>query len=422
MKHPQSLMLVLVGALVGGTLVGLGSSSLHVQTTQPASPVVPLDLAAKPDAVQADLSPAPPPSRRPLGELGTGPGDRQALDQTPVFSAALLKLAHENILRGWAFGRQDQPSEQEVGLGMAQFREQVPQLATAIGRKLAKRRTELELAIEDARTGGVFATLDRLEEGVAGPLSELVMDREMFDRFFVSEPSGTALDGVRTLSNPKRNEPVPDGSILTFPAGVFTIEDFGNYWREHFPRDLTLRGAGKNATLLVLESDLSAHDVVRNMTFEDFSLFADNNSLFDIRQTPMSLTMRRVRVMGWDSGAGGSTAFGTEGLALRATDCDFMGGYGRSPERSFLFGIRHNGLLARFDNCSISRTHAFQYIRPGATILFSHCRLEEIFDQAGQVPENVTLDSTTVTHWDSSAGQSLARDLNDLFPDWKARL
>jgi hypothetical protein len=428
-------MLALAG-LVFGTIGGwFGRGALGAQ---PSTSFAPRDLHA--DAPSTDATNAttstdllPPaantgtrtPATTVEEEPTTAPSDD---DGDPRFSRALMEHAAVYIDRGWRSERTDTPREDEVAEGLDTFRAETLELPARIGRDLAVRRSNLELAQEDARTGGVLSTLKRLQDGGPGPLTDLVADRATFDRFFVTETTGSAIDGPSALSSQalSSRKPVPDGTTLSFPAGVHMLQDFGTYWREHFPRDLTLRGAGMNATLLVLNSDLSAYDTVRNLTIEHVTLHANDNYMFDVRDPAMSVTLRNARFTGWDMGAGASCLFGTEGLALRATDCEFLGGYGRSPQHGQLFDVRHNGLLARFERCLVARTEAFGSITSGATVVFSACRLEDLLDRqpagGGEAPANVLLDGTSLTRWSKDHSAPLARDLNDLFPGWREAL
>jgi len=424
---PASTTRFLLGLLTGAALGATGA--LLIPAVDPASappPAPPLSMEpavpAPPDALVSPVQSPPAPDQRtaaaeaPAAELPpTAGGD-------DLFTAAMLSALEEGLERGWRELRKDAPSEDERAQGRRRFRQSVIALPVLIGRQLAERRDQLDLALEDTRTGGVMTTLQRLQGGAPGPLFDLVRDRGTFDRFFVAETTGSAIDGSSAVSAASlmKGEPVADGTTLVFPAGVFALMDFGSYWRERFPRDLTLRGAGMNSTLLVLQEDLSAYDTVRNLTLENLTLHTNNNYGFDIRQPPMSLTLRNVRCIGFDMGAGASCLFGTEGLALRATDCEFLGGYGRGPEFGQLFDIRHNGLLARFERCLVARVRAFGHVHAGATLVFSACRLEEIFDEG--TPSNILLDGTTVTRRSRESESPLARDLNDLFPGWQSAL
>lgn len=356
--------------------------------------------------------------------LASPPGD-------VLFTDALLALAAEGVQQGWASRRSDEMRDDEREEALALFEKQTLETPPYIGVMLADRRSAAERALEDAERGGAMDLLKRLEDGESGPFFDLVRSDATFDKFFVPRSTGgRGLDGVTALSTAElsKREPVADGSTLQFPAGVFQLEDFGTYWRDHFPRDLTIRGAGKGATLLVLRQDLSAYDAVHNLTIERVTLHTNNHYLFDVRREPMTVTLKESRFTGWGMGAGASCLFGTEGLALRAMDCEFAGGYGRHPGHGQLFDIRHNGLLARFERCTIERTQAFESVHGGSTIVFSACQLRDVLGHPrGQVPGNVLLDGSTVqwfdgpTHGDEFDAR-VKRDLNDLFPNWKQQL
>ncbi|MFT7670559.1 MAG: hypothetical protein ACI8X5_003268 [Planctomycetota bacterium] len=431
-NRSSSLLILIAGALLGGGLVAWtlsGREARGDKSSDTAQVQRTLAPAAKdmPGQGAKALPPASKSRDQDPVEGRPNPADRITSEADVLFSTALLELARKNIEAGWAKSRPDQPSVEEVDTGLELFRERTPQLARSIGIELSKLRTSKEEVLEDARTGGVFDVLARLMDRTkepSGPLPELVSDRDAFDKFFISESPTSSADGQTSLSIESLHEgkPVPDGSVLIFPPGVFLLEDFGRYWRTHFPRDLTIRGAGMDATLLVLKSGLSANDLVRNLTFEYFTVHTDRSELFDLRKPSMSLTMRRVRVAGWDRGSGSSSLFETEGLALRAIHCEFLGGYGKSPESGKLFDIRHSGLLASFDHCLISRTSAFEKVGSAATVVFSNCRLEDLLGRDNTVPKNITMDASTLSFWNKEHGYKLNRDLSDIFPDWKERL
>lgn len=371
-----------------------------------------------------DVDMASPGARTPAN----APGDSSPREAAPVdvlFSEMLLAHATRGIAKGWSSVRDDAPTEEELEGALETFREQTLALPNAIGVAIARRRSEEERAREDASRGGVMDTLARLEAGESsGPFFDVVGDGATFDRFFVAKHSGPASDGPSILGSTQRIQegPVADGSTLTFPAGVFKIQDFGKYWRNHYPRDMTIRGAGKTATLLVFASDLSAYDVVHNLTFERCTVHANDNYMFDVREPSMSLTLREVRVTGWDMGAGGSCLFGTEALALRAIDCDFLGGYGRSPGSGRLFDVRHDGLLARFERCLVERTDPFRGVRDGSTIVFIGGELRDVWAYPREIPDFARLNGTAV-HWlENDELKDEKRDLDDLFPGWEDAL
>lgn len=415
---PAAIALV-VGAAIGAFAVEAWRPARAEEAFPVGIPVLPPTFAET-DVPARVPNPKPAGTEAPVSE----PVNRRSEEEPDVlFTDALLEYAREGIVEGWRSKRSDEPTDEQLERGVEAFRRGVLAIPAVIGAELADTQSELELAREDARTGGVFEALRRVRENGTGPLPELVLDRDTFDGFFVTESPRTAVDGPTAFARGalKRDEPVPDGSVVSFPAGVHRLEDFGSKWREHYPRDLVLRGAGMNATLLVLDSDLSAYDLVRNLAIEDLSLHTDDDYLFDVREPAMSVTLRRVRFTGWDMGAGSSCLFGTESLALRAIDCEFLGGYGSSPRSGQLFDVRHNGLLARFEGCRIERTRVFGNFGSGATVVFVGCVIEDALDRRDP-PSNVVLDRTPISYWNEETGSELARDLNDLFPDWRRTL
>lgn len=346
-------------------------------------------------------------------------------DGEVLVSEALLTNAQPEIANGWHRERRDGAAEAEAGEGGDKVKESALVLPHSMGSRLDKEQLDEEVAGEKARTGGVIVTLERLEDGAEGPLMELVRDRATFDQFFVAEHSTRTIEGTVALSKQAldKQEPVKDGATLTFSAGVHVLHDFGRHWRDRFPRDLTIRGGGKASTLLVLESPVSLNDTVRNLTFENCSIHTNNQKLFRAKGISMSLTLRNVRITGWDNGAGGSSLLAANGLALRAIDSEFLSGYGRAPQHSRLFDVRTNALLARFENCTLARTEVFSRIRDGATVVYRGCRIEDAMDWNSEVPSNVLLDGTSLTFLDRSQGQEPAKlDLNDLFPGWEKAL
>lgn len=181
-----------------------------------------------------------------------------------------------------------------------------------------------------------------------------------------------------------------------------------------------------NATLLVLETDLSVDSKIRNLRFRDLTVYTDGNCLFDVRGDGTVVRLDRVRVCGFDSGAGGSSAFNTDTLALHCVNSFLTGGYGRSPGSGYLFDVRTDGLVARFDGCAIEAVRLGR-IRDGATLVMRACTLRDMLDDPEELAAEhpgVLLDPCSVERiqGDHASRATLKRDLNDLFPDWKEAL
>lgn len=342
--------------------------------------------------------------------------------ELPLFSPALLEHARSELARGWSSQRRDTipPEAGEEGLEM--FRESTIELPFLLGRELAIALTRREEALEDARTGGVMALLETLAEG-AGPVLELVRDDQRYAALFQRDVAEHFGDGAALAGELGAGQ---DGITLTFPAGVFKMPDVLSNWSNSkpFPRDVTIRGAGMNSTLLV-GADFGARSTVRNLTLRDCTLYADRGYIFDQRRDGCVLQFDRMRVIGFDSGAGGSCCFGTRTLALRCTDSLFVAGYGRSPRHGQLFDVRTDGMVARFDGCTIEGLRIGRP-RPGATLVFRGCHFIDAMENPALRAEStpgLLLDNCSVHLFQGDdANSELKKDLNDLFPGWQGAL
>jgi len=322
--------------------------------------------------------------------------------------------------RGWGSVRKDEMPQDDLGEGATKYEAIVLDSPYAIGRELGLRRTKAEAALEDARTGGVFALLEKLDGGGVGPLVAEVRDAR-FDAYFARE-------GPERRRHPRKDHPdqdVEDGVTLTWPAGGFKVQGLMKE-KDPFPRDVTLEGAGIDATMLVLAHDLFTRGRLRNLVIRDCTVHTNDNYLFDLRIEPASMRFERVRFVGFDMGAGGSCLLGTKALALSARGCRFEGGYGRSPMHGTVFDVRTDALLARFEACTFSlvnlRIHDWH---TGATVVFLGCTLDRILDNAmahAKLKPGVVFDGCSYTRFEGTPQEVPKLDLDALFPGWKQRL
>jgi hypothetical protein len=277
--------------------------------------------------------------------------------------------------------------------------------------KTARERIRLEL-VDGEDSAEVLEGLDALEELYEAPPVEL-LDPERLERLFTPRSAGAMVYGPDLGRRP--DDQVEDGVVLSFPPGIHRLRNLMRH-KHPFPRDVTLRGAGMNATLLVLD-ELSAHSSVVNFAVQDCTVFAD--LLFDLRgDNRLAIQMHRVRVVGFDKGAGSSCAFDTSATLLYATDSRFEGGYGRLPGSGRLFDVGTSALAARFDRCHFSRIEIDN--DHVGTVLCRNCELLEMLRDPRE--DDVILENCTVTFLERVPGESwrttLARDLRELFPDW----
>ncbi len=83
--------------------------------------------------------------------------------------------------------------------------------------------------------------------------------------------------------------------------------------------------------------------------------------------------------------------------------------------------------MARFDDCSFERMRlSFGYLRPGATVIFFNCTMVDLLDRDAESDaaghSGILLEHCSIHHFAGQRGEAPDLDLDDLFPDWQARL
>ncbi len=238
----------------------------------------------------------------------------------------------------------------------------------------ARRQVEAELTaeralLEDAERGGTMALLRRFEKDWTPPY-ELLGDAERYGALFERQTEGGTVDG-RTFD--ARVE-LDDGDTIQYPPGRFELGTGALERHAPFPKDLSIAGYGMDETVLVLSDDLRVRSEVHSLTFRDLTLHCNDNSLERLRSQPYTLRLDKVRVIGFDNGAGGSKMLGGSVGAFYATDCRFEAGFGGSPGSGNLFDVR-GALLARLENCDVVGPFRSVYYQwSGAAQLFVNCR------------------------------------------------
>lgn len=389
-----------------------------------------IDLVSPDDDVNDRVSP----STADATDTGSDGTDRVevVVEEAGLFSEALLAYARDGLSSGWLGVRGDAMPDDQLAIGMAQFEDNVRAMPRGLGYQLAQARTKAELLAADARRGGAFALLATLMEGDGAPLPELVGDAAAFDELFAREHPEAPVDAGEW----ELGADVPDGTTLNFGAGCFRFT-LPVDSRRQAPSDLTIAGAGMDATLLVLTSDLGSRGALQRLELRDCTVFTDNNYFFDHRQGAATVVLERVRVIGFDMAAGGSCCFSLDdGVALTVRDSIIAGGYGRAPGSGTLFDQRNDALLARFENCSIEGIEVnVSRIKSNATVIFENCDLLDITSNQPLEPQVQAhagvqfiacrleeLSAQSLYAPESTVKADLTRDLNDLFPDWRTRL
>jgi hypothetical protein len=348
-----------------------------------------------------------------------GPADAAAVpSDDPRFSPELREFFLAEYRAGWASLRQDEAEAALIGEGFVRFKDEVLALPRRLGEDAAKVRTAEE-ALAAALSGkdGVGAAR-ALQQGLWKPKPE-DLEGALLDGLVARRAAGPDVDG--TTVNADLRSPPAAGTTLHFGPGVHRFDPRKLNRRNPYAvaDDVALVGAGMDATLLVFETSTDFRDAVRGFSIKNLTLFAECDFI-DQSGSPLTLTLERVRITGFDCGAGGSTALSSSsGALLTAVDCEFAGGYGRNPE-GYANALDGDRFVARFDRCRFERCALWHSKPSQSTFLFRGCT----FVAAKSDP---LLDAGPSIRFTGCNVESVrkpgdppppARKLSDLFPDY----
>ncbi|MBI5432356.1 MAG: hypothetical protein HZA52_05970 [Planctomycetes bacterium] len=422
MRSPLALVVGLaVGFGAAAAFFGLRSAPAISPEERPAG----LDGVAVPRTPpQAELVTATTEARRATADAPTARDPSTNASVDPRFSPELERYARDGISAAWNRLRSQPIPPATLDAGWQEFRTAVLALPDAIGTRLAESATQVEALANALATADAFTLLECMDRDEVGPFVELVGDGKRFAELFdcKSSVSGEVLDGATVAAN--RDTPVPDGAELRWGAGVHRVALSNVGGGKKFPRCLALRGAGMDRTLLVWET-LGTRDVLERLEISDATIFAGN--VVDLRTKPATVVLERVRIVGFDTGAGGSSAFDTEGSAWLVRDSRIEVGYGRHPNYGALFDVRTPALLARFENCVLANLAVpSQQLRDRATLVFESCSFPSTLEPASffaRPPDGVVMNRCTFTLAERDASNQPVvekRNLDELFPGWKS--
>lgn len=369
-----------------------------------------------PDAVAPRPEPAPAaPEERKFDAVRA---EDPARATSAAFDAELARRGRDGIRTGWSSVRRDEIPATQLDAAVAGFTEEVARRPAEIGRALATNRTKQEQAAERGRA---FLALERMRQGEAVPPG-LVADPEQFDSLFERRAAEIPVDGVKALDDLKGK--LTDGATLQFPAGIFrvdlatTLRTIDAHTRA-VPSDLTVAGSGIDVTLLVSD-EINLTSSIRNWTFRDCTIFC-KGPLVETRNDS-SLTLDRVRLTGFDTGAGGSSALDLMGNVLRCRDSIIEGGYGSSPGYGNLMDVRSDAMLARFERCRLACLH-IGWTRDSWQVAFDECSFVDFITHgdraAPRLGKGMTTTNCTFTMYDDSKGEPPKKSLDRLFPGWE---
>jgi hypothetical protein len=413
-------MLLVVGIAIGGVLGAVGATvfSSPDDTTRPAG------LQA--DAPEPEQAP-PAPVLHTLGDAGDaegavptaapGPGDLH------LTRAAFFEAYRERFLSRTG----SEPTEAQRAAAWDALQQQTHAAALAAGEQAARATIESRRKAEITQRDDIMALLEDKER--EDDVLALRNDPAALVRLLDHKAKGPSLDGARHLTDPG-DDGLPDGSVLLFPRGIFTLTEkavLGIGPRSRMPRDLTIEGAGMDRTLITL-SDFSARDLVYNLHLKDCTIDCGNDGAFDLRREKASVFAENVRFVRFDAGHGGCHIFSLRGGAVYCHDCRFDGGYGKSPgSGSILRGVT----VARLDGCVFDRISYEIGRHTEATFAgctFRDCaRMPATLKRALAKPsrrgaryEDGTIE-TSLEPDERSGRAKLKRDIKTLFPGFKEK-
>lgn len=409
---PPLAVAFVAGALAGAALTWLLTPAIESAPLEPppAAPENAPPAGTRPDAADGDTSApgAAAESRRELPDRAPAAGGAPGAD----FEALLREWVASELRRGWRAVRAEDMPEDQYALLFRRCLQSLLEAPAGMAAAAARRLTEEEQAAVALAGGETVEFLEMLDAPAAKRAAYVAS--EQFARLFQPAGGGASVTGPEYAQGSE----LPTGAVLAYPAGVYEVGDLAN-GNDPFPTDVQIRGVGMDATLLVLDANRARSPLVR-FHIEDCTIYCEN-AITDVRSNPAVLSLHRVRVVGFDCGAGGSCAFyGSEGFALLATDCRFEAGYGRAPG-SYAYLMSTDGApLARFVRCSFERMSLGD--ARSRSVQFDSCTMHELLDEAPDGPRyrgcRITL-CDQQRKWDADYRR---RDLNELFPQWRERL
>ena len=208
---------------------------------------------------------------------------------------------------------------------------------------------------------------------------------EGFDRFKKPLEKRTAEETVirvtpdnidSVIRDTMRGKELAENTVFVFGPGEYA---FRGYFRLSNVSQVTLSGAGMDATTLKPQSTLVMADGVDHVTIEGLTIDGTERSdgILDARGAGAYL-IRRVRTLGFDAGAGYSSAIGVgAGTYVACEGCEFLGGYGRSPLDGYAVSLRERGFVYFYD-CTFTELESFlrgsTRVADGSFVKAERCR------------------------------------------------
>ncbi len=360
-------------AAIAGAAIGLACGIVFFGSTDEDR----TDDSSSP--VRGQGAPAEQGSRLPEEEVEGEGGERHQIpesgnetrDDPKLFSKALLSYFRSEYVRAWSEKTDVQLGEGKIARGEQRFRRAVLDLPAELAVRDAGQqldRAAVEQAV-DLADGCVL--LDLAGEGYYEPEFG-DQTRKTIDRCVKRRSSGSTVEGAKFFAN--KDAKVTEGMTITFGAGIYKLDERrlrGEDGRT-FPVDVTISGAGIDATLLRL-GDISIRGDMERFALRNLTIDAENDGLFDLRSGSLLVDLLNVRIVCFDAGHGGCSIFGVrKGSMIKATNCQIIGGYGRAPGNGRLFS--GSPVIADFVNCRLELLDlTLKDVSLTGRVLFQNC-------------------------------------------------
>lgn len=396
-----------------GAVVGWGLASFLREPSRAADPAVAPGTQAE-DEARTGTELAQARAADEVARVEERRRDAAVDSRTPeeLYGPALAEHFRREFVRGWLSLRKDQPAGAVLDAGEKTYQRSVREMPQRLGERAAREANERDALVAAVKSGDGLLLLAAMDAGDFEPSLEEV--DELVDHALVPRHASGSLEGAE-LSGEAPPE-LTAGVTLRFGPGVHVLDERklrGPDGRS-LPADVSVIGAGMDSTLLRI-GDVSINSDVERLALRDMTIDTGNDGLFDLRGVKLLLDMERVRVVRFDAGHGGSYVFDANGGSIvRARSCQFIGGYGKSPGRGWLY--RNGPILARFENCHFELFE--RYAIQDSKIVYRGCTFELLKENPLLQPSSsekfisCTFSNPLGAVEDKA---TLAKDLSDLF-------
>jgi hypothetical protein len=217
-----------------------------------------------------------------------------------------------------------------------------------------------------AAAGDVVALLDALADK-GTPMPEIAADRARMETLLRHPAKGPTI----SRSDLKDLGREQDGTTIRLGVGTFEWPHV-----DGVAAGVTVEGVGVDQTRIGGDME-HLRDSLVAFTAQDLTLTGQD--VFDTHGKLLTVTLRRVRAVGFNTGAGGSGFLDVRSapIALLAEDCTFDGA-GRGPaHHGIAFSLSTRAKLLRFERCTFVGLDTPLQTWGSVSAVFDHCTFRD---------------------------------------------